>query len=865
MIATTGSGRLAGLQAAGDPVAIVYGPAVDDLFIGADYIERRIDEELWERLRAEGFERIVLSSNRGGVYFRDANSRRLSRRRDAARPAGPAPGRQKMTLFSGPLGDTMLNSEPTAGQPPGGQPNGGQPAAALEAPALGPRAQARTMSDPFQVMTVDHFMRQPDCLTAVIFTQAEESLSYTQADRSLASVMADWFRQPTGNLCVLVFRQASLSGVQDYLRGLRRFPLLEAFVADAVQAEGRGTVRVGPPDQAELERLLRLMHARQGFTVADWRQAGTLAGTMSAMAGELVRHWRFRLARLTAEDSVSLATFREKGWPMAATPNDVSAEEQLAALRGLDSVKEHIGRLRWRMEAERRLRAEGRGLRADTSSRHLVFTGNPGTGKTTVARLIGELYREMGVLRLGHVVQAEARDLVAGYVGQTAALTGKTIDRALDGVLLIDEAYRLHAENASGSGADFGQEAIDTLLSRMEDDRERLVVIVAGYPGKMDSFLDSNPGLRGRFPLANRIEFPDYHPDVLFAIFLDQMAGRGLQWDPPLAEELRRVIDDVYEHRGPDFGNARTIRELAEEVAARWAERTRADTSRPLSADDIPARHQVQPVRPLSELLSEFDQMVGLTGVKEVISALAYRLRHRQRMGAGGVVAPHMLFLGPPGTGKTTVARLTGKILQSLGVLQKGHVVEVAREDLVGGYIGQTAIKTRAAIERARDGVLFIDEAYSLARDNSSDGRDFGREAVDTLVAAMENMRGKLVVIAAGYPGPMQQFLQSNPGLPSRFTQRVPFPDYSDSELAEILRRTCVQAGYQVSAEVLDRARGWFAVHRRLEPESFGNARAARGLFELMETSLAFRTSTEPDGAPGLTTFCPEDVPDFRG
>ena len=519
-----------------------------------------------------------------------------------------------------------------------------------------------------------------------------------------------------------------------------------------------------------------------------------MARAMSAVPGLLARNWFFALKKLEPEDSLSLATFRERGWLTSGGQENRSAEERLAALRGLDSVKAHITRLRWAMEAERRLQAEGRAGRAAASSHHLVFTGNPGTGKTTVAELVGEIYREMGVLRRGHVVRAEARDLVAGDIGQTAIQTGETIDRALDGVLFIDEAYRLHAENASGGSADFGQEAIDTLLSRMEDDRDRLVVVVAGYPDKMDTFLDSNPGLRSRFPVANRIEFPDYDPDDLFAILLDQLTDRGLRWEPAMEGELRQVTKGMSEHRGRGFGNAREMRDLAQEIAGAWAARTRADTTRPIEPSDVPGRHRLQPVPSLDVLLGEFDTMVGLASVKQVITDLASLLRHRQRIGSDAVVAPHMLFLGPPGTGKTTVARLTGKILQALGVLRSGHVVEVSRADLVGGYIGQTAPKTNAVIERAREGVLFIDEAYSLARGEPG-GRDFGQEAIDAMVQAMENLRGKLVVIAAGYPGPMEQFLLSNPGLPSRFTERVEFPDYSESELAEILRRVCADAG----------------------------------------------------------------------
>jgi SpoVK/Ycf46/Vps4 family AAA+-type ATPase len=694
----------------------------------------------------------------------------------------------------------------------------------------------------------------------VIFPQAEESLTYQQSARPLASMIAEWFHRPRRNLCVLVFRHHSLNEVQELIRRVGGFPRLETFVAEAMRGEGHGAIRVPPPDQAELERLIQLTRCRSGFSVADWRQVGAMARAMSSVPGLLARNWFFELNRLKPEDSLSLAMFRERGWLTGGGPQDRSAEERLAALRGLDSVKEHIMRLRWAMEAERRLRAEGRAGRAVASAHHLVFTGNPGTGKTTVAELVGEIYREMGVLRRGHVVRAEARDLVAGYVGQTAIQAGETIDRALDGVLFIDEAYRLRAENASGGGADFGQEAIDTLLSRMEDDRDRLVVVVAGYPDQMDAFLDSNPGLRSRFPVANRIEFPDYGPDDLLAILLDQLAGQGLRWEPAMEEELRQVTQGLSEHRRRGFGNAREMRDLAQEIAGAWAARTHADTSRPIEPDDVPPRHRAQPVPPLAELLGEFDTMVGLASVKQVITDLASRLRHRQRIGSGTVVAPHMLFLGPPGTGKTTVARLTGKILRSLGVLRSGHVVEVSRADLVGGYIGQTAPKTNAAIERAREGVLFIDEAYSLARGEPG-GRDFGQEAIDTLVQAMENLRGKLVVIAAGYPGPMEQFLLSNPGLPSRFTERVAFPDYSGSELAEILRRVCADAGYELLAEAQERVERWFADQRRRQPEAFGNARAARVLFETMEASLARRVSGEPDDAPVLTVFLPDDVP----
>jgi SpoVK/Ycf46/Vps4 family AAA+-type ATPase len=249
-----------------------------------------------------------------------------------------------------------------------------------------------------------------------------------------------------------------------------------------------------------------------------------------------------------------------------------------------------------------------------------------------------------------------------------------------------------------------------------------------------------------------------------------------------------------------------------------------------------------------------------MESVKEVITDLARRLQLRQLRGGTEVAAPHMLFMGPPGTGKTTVARLVGEIFKALGLLRSGHVVEVSRADLVGQWIGHTAPRTLSMIDKAREGVLFIDEAYSLTRDSTS-GSDFGREAVDTLNQEMENRRGQLAVIAAGYPAEMELFLRSNPGLPSRFTERVLFPGYSDQELARILRLTCERERFELPPEVLDRAVLWFAAERRRQPDSFGNARAVRGLFDRMEASLARRVAGDP-AATDLSGFRPDDVPD---
>lgn len=258
----------------------------------------------------------------------------------------------------------------------------------------------------------------------------------------------------------------------------------------------------------------------------------------------------------------------------------------------------------------------------------------------------------------------------------------------------------------------------------------------------------------------------------------------------------------------------------------------------------------------------QLDSLIGLHSVKELVNEVQAFVEIQQRRSALNLasepVVLHMIFKGNPGTGKTTVARIIGQLFLAMGVLQKGHLVEVERADLVAEYIGQTAQRTREQLRRAQGGVLFIDEAYSLARGGT---RDFGKEAIDTIVKTMEDQRNNLIVILAGYSAPMEAFLQTNPGLRSRFPIVISFPDYSSFELFRIAEQMLLQREYQLTKAARRKLLRIIEELKERDTENFGNARTVRNMIEKAIRKQAVRLVNIPNASrTQLMEITEEDI-----
>ncbi len=516
-------------------------------------------------------------------------------------------------------------------------------------------------------------------------------------------------------------------------------------------------------------------------------------------------------------------------------PEERSVEDILKDLDsfiGMDEVKSAVKEMAYSVQNAMQRAERGLGEQ-EKMSMHIILTGNPGTGKTTIARKLGEILASIGYLDSGHVVEVDRAKMVSPYQGETPKVVDRLCDKAKGGILFVDEAYTLAPLSASGDRDNQGAQALEKLMKRMEDDRGQFIVIAAGYRTEMENLFRVNPGFRSRFNYF--LDIKDYSPEQLFEIMQVFAKSKKYIFSKDAEELTRKMITEMYNSRDKDFANGRTMRTLFDQICKKQAQRLQGvdissmsnEELMTINKEDIP--YEAPQSVNVGDCLQKLDGLVGLKAVKKEISNLTAFLNLQIRRGETQTFqGKHYVFTGNPGTGKTTVARIMADIFKTLGVVSRGQLVEADRAKLVAGYAGQTAIKTNQLVDQALGGVLFIDEAYTL---KSSDGDTFGAEAIDTLLKRLEDDRGKFICIVAGYTDQMHDFIDTNPGLKSRFTQTIHFDDYTPDELTEIFLHLAQDKNFTIDDDT--RA----AIHRQFEQlylrrdKNFGNAREARRIF----------------------------------
>ena len=561
--------------------------------------------------------------------------------------------------------------------------------------------------------------------------------------------------------------------------------------------------------------------------------------------------------------------------------DDRPIEEILAELNGLiglenikTKVKEYIDYISFLQFREES------GIEEDEKVvLHSVFTGNPGTGKTTVVKLLGKIFQSMGLLSKGHVHSVEASDLISGFIRQTGKDTKKAIEKARGGILFIDEAYMLYKE---GSENDFGPEAIAAIITEMSDGKGDIAIMAAGYPKEMESFLGSNPGLKSRF--RNYFHFEDYTPDELLSIAELAASKKGVTISKSAKTELKKVLTHAFRKRDRTFGNARFASALIDEAKMNLGIRVMQDPnleelskkqlSKLIDADieDVSNPNIDKKLNLgidenlLKEALDELNELTGLASIKQEVRELVklsryYKDNNRDILKAFSM---HSVFSGNPGTGKTTVARIIAKIYKALGMLERGHIIDADGASLVAGYVGQTSIKTKELIKKAMGGILFIDEAYAITEGSNS---GFGQKAVAALIKEMEDHRSEFGLIVAGYTQNMENFLETNPGLKSRFDQNFIFEDFTNDELWEIAVNMYENKGLVADADAEAYLKTYIKYLYDNRDKFFGNARSIRKIVEKSTRNHELRMadlSKKERTKKMMSTLSVDDVKEFE-
>uniref|UniRef100_UPI002630129A AAA family ATPase n=1 Tax=Clostridium sp. TaxID=1506 RepID=UPI002630129A len=491
------------------------------------------------------------------------------------------------------------------------------------------------------------------------------------------------------------------------------------------------------------------------------------------------------------------------------------------------------------------------GLRKSSISLNMIFAGNAGTGKTNAARITYRYLNSLGILAKGILVEVSKSDFISENLNDTAKRTNEIINSALGGVLFIDEAYAL----CEGEDDKIGKEIVDSLLKGIEDNRENLVVILAGYEKDMEKFLSINQGLKSRFP--NIIHFEDFTPTEMYEIALEIAKSKGYR----IAKNVKKELIDLFIRNQltgkSDLGNARFVRNIIENAIV-YSSRKYIYNNK--SEIDLLEREDFNfKVSTKFNLDDKLKEIIGLEEVKNLLRNQYKLLVAQEKRKSVGVNTKidqnlNMVFVGNPGTGKTSIARLVAQMLNSMGLLKVGQMIETDRSSFVSNIPGETSRKTEEKFKEAIGGVLFIDEAYTLANDS------LGREAIETLLKLVEDYSKEVIVILAGYEKEMEDFFDVNIGLRSRFPLWTNFEDYNPNELLEMAIRLVESKGFRLSKNGNISLKKSFVEIYENSDSSSGNGRLVRNYVENLIRIQSIRIAEEDISVYEMNLITAKDI-----
>ncbi|OQY11531.1 MAG: hypothetical protein B6I30_06590, partial [Desulfobacteraceae bacterium 4572_187] len=821
-------------------------------------VETRYEMMIHDHLRRNGYKCIVFFSHRGAFFF-DKFSH------DAATDTGTKKNGSEKKLPSNKLvpapGGLSLRDR----------------VASKNAPALASSfrylyrdmAKVTTMAP-----MIRRLIRNSDINTAVVFAddRIHSTLSSSDLNTNFRAFLENEINSlPIENQNIIIFNFPGESPASTLkLRGWD-------FLFREDHSGGRNTgaatpVYLGPPDADEVKNHLLSLHLKYDMDM-DSVHFPRIVNQLTSW----IKRNNLGLSALSHFHS-GLPLNTEEAKKMTGDNIAGTAQEQMDNLVGMEDVREYIQKKQKSFEAAKRTATKAELNNTEIHRLvppspeewikhlriHLVLTGNPGTGKTTIARLFGEFYREFGILPLGHTVKATRADLVAEYVGQSAPKTRRMIHQSLGGVLFIDEAYDL----CRGKDDTFGLEAVATLVEAMTDHNGRFMVVIAGYPEDIKTFLETNEGLSSRF--SERLHLKDYNPDQLEDILRRHIPRIGhLPVHKEFEEGLPGLCNAIYGDRNKKFGNARDMESLAVNLheAAVYAD---DDAIRPRHLPEQYQKLFEKPETTDAGILGQLDNMIGLNGVKEKVNTIFNRLKAKKiRNGENAKIIPgHFLFVGNPGTGKTTVAKLMAEQFFSLDIVQSKQLQQTTAGKLIKGYVGQTSEATGEFLRQGLGKIIFIDEAHQLFKGESS-STNYGQDVIDALVPFVEDHREECVVILAGYEMEMAAMIRGgDAGLKDRFPNRVVFEDYSPEELVEIfdlfLKEKKMAWPVDTCGEFMQAYFSNLKAETGQTGHKFGNGRAVRNTVEECLNRLANRLDAVSEKDPSkYAVLTEEDLPEI--